>query len=391
MRNKLRREAEPSAYVKAAIRTNRYRVLDQLGMVKPLKLRIGLTNRCNARCIMCNIWKQVDNDAPYLEHELRVEEIDSILERNSRFFSRLNHISITGGEPTLRRDFVDIWKVLHKHHPDMNMSFNSNGFATPRITKFVEEILEFHQRLTVMISIDGYGENHDKVRGVKGVFPRVLATLEAIAAMRAANPLLKVELNYVMTPINVDDCTPLYEYCRKSRIAFNPIYCVQGELYFNEDQDNVSLTEEARQSYIRQFREILKHDDSLQTREIMDQLLNRLRDFNCWAGRIMFLIEENGNVFPNGGCPSDFVLGNLRDFDYSFEALLAGEQARKVLAGTKDCRLCRLSCETMTTLQHPEALAGYRKSRENPEGGVPMEVPAPAPEEERVPVSAEYS
>ena len=262
---------------------------------------------------------------------------------------------------------MDIWRVLHKHFPDLNMSFNSNGFATPRVTKFVEQILEFHDRLTVMISLDGYGENHDKVRGVKGVFPRVLKTLENVADMRASHPHLKAELNYVMTPLNVDDCAPLYRYCREKRIAFNPIYCVQGELYFNEEKDNVALTEDARQGYIRQFSEILKEDDSLQTREIMDQLLGKPRDFNCWAGRIMFLIEENGNVFPNGGCPSDFVLGNLREHHYSFAELLASDQAKAILGGTKACRLCRLSCETMTTLQRPEALAGYRKSRELPE------------------------
>src|ERR1043166_2790477 len=114
MRNTLRRQADPLAYVKAAVRTSKFHALDRFGMLKPLKLRIGLTNRCNSKCIMCNIWKMVDNDAPWLAEELRAEEIDKILDRNSRFFSNLNHISITGGEPTLRRDFVEIWEVLHR-------------------------------------------------------------------------------------------------------------------------------------------------------------------------------------------------------------------------------------------------------------------------------------
>ena len=57
-----------------------------------------ITDRCNSKCIMCNIWKMVDNDAPSLADELAVEEIDKILERNSRFFSNLNHVSITGGD-----------------------------------------------------------------------------------------------------------------------------------------------------------------------------------------------------------------------------------------------------------------------------------------------------
>lgn len=336
------------------------------GMVKPLKLRIGLTNRCNARCIMCNIWKQEDNTAPALPHEIKVEEIDTILTRNAQFFSNLKHISITGGEPTLRRDFVEIWEVLHKHYPKMNISFNSNGFSTKKILKYVKSILEFHPTMTVMISVDGFGENHDKVRGMNNVFPHVLKTVEEVAELRAAHPKLRLEINHVMTPLNVEDCMVLYKYCRDHKIAFNPIYCVQGELYFNEGEDNVSLGDDVRDQYREYFSQILETDDSLQTREIVDQLLDRPRDFDCWAGRTMFLIEDNCNVFPNGGCPTDYMMGNLRNFEYRFDLLLEAELAKKILKEARTCRQCRLSCETMTTLQQPEALAGYRKSRELP-------------------------
>ncbi|AXA36874.1 MAG: radical SAM protein [Candidatus Hydrogenedentota bacterium] len=375
MRNSLRPKPDPVAYARAALRTLRYHAQDWLGIVKPLKLRIGLTNRCNARCIMCNIWKQEDNTAPFLPHEIRPDELDTIFQRNRRFFSNLKHISLTGGEPTLRRDFVEIWRVLHEHFPDLNMSFNSNGFSTAKTLAYVEEILSFHPRLTVMISLDGMGESHDRVRGLKRVFAHTMATIEGVAALRPRHPYLKLEINYVLTPYNVDDCVELFRFCRERSIAFNPIYCVQGELYFNEEEDNVSLAEDARQRYLEHFRNILEEDDSLQTREIVDQLMNRPRDFDCWAGRITYLIEENANVYPNGGCPSDFLMGNLRDFDYSFEELLASPRAQEVLRKAKSCRICRLSCETMTTLQHPEALAGYRKSRELPfDGAVLCEV-----------------
>lgn len=369
MRNALRPRPDPLALARAVLRTARFHFADWAGRVRPLKLRIGLTNRCNARCIMCNIWKQEDNTAPSLPHEIRPEELDTIFSRNARFLAQLRHISLTGGEPTLRRDFVEIWRVLHRHFPDLNMSFNSNGFATAKIVDFVEQILAFHPRLTVMISLDGMGENHDRVRGLKRVFAHTFATVQTIAGMRRSHPLLKLEINYVMTPYNVDDCLPLYRFCKQEGIAFNPIYCVQGELYFNEGEDNVSLPAQARQRYLQHFKEILGEDDSLQTREIVDQLLDRPRDFDCWAGRTTILIEENCNVYPNGGCPSDFLMGNLRDFDYSFEELLASPRAQEVLAKAKACRLCRLSCETMTTLQYPEALAGYRKSRELPLSG----------------------
>ena len=366
MRNTLRRQPDAAAYLKALLRTWRYRTADALGLLKPLKLRLGLTNRCNSRCIMCNVWKMTDNEATSIDSELRTDEYERIFKVNAGFFSQLNHVALTGGEPTLRRDLVEICRIVHAHDPRISLSFNSNGFSTARVLKYTEAILEFHPRLSVMISLDGLGEHHDVVRGVPNVFPRVLATIEELDKLRQSNARMKLEINYVMTPRNVEDCSPVYRYCRDHRIEFNPIYAVQGELYDNEKDDNVTLPEEARQAYIEQFKQILCEDDSLQTREILDQLLNRPRDFRCWAARITILIEENGNVFPNGGCPGGFLMGNLRDYGYSFRSLLAGDQARRVLARAKSCRTCRLSCETMTTLQHPEALSGYRKSREMP-------------------------
>ena len=115
MRNTRRQKPDPAAFAKAALRTARYHTADALGLLKPLKLRMGLTNRCNSRCIMCNIWKMADNEAPYLETELRTDEYEKIFASNSRFFSRLSHIALTGGEPTLREDiheFTDAFKKI---------------------------------------------------------------------------------------------------------------------------------------------------------------------------------------------------------------------------------------------------------------------------------------
>ena len=85
MRNTLRREADATAYVKALLRTSRYHAADALGWLKPLKLRMGLTNRCNSRCIMCNIWKMADNEAPSLVSELNTDEYEILYPRKKKW------------------------------------------------------------------------------------------------------------------------------------------------------------------------------------------------------------------------------------------------------------------------------------------------------------------
>ena len=349
---------------KALRRTARFHLADWLGpRIKPFKLRVKLTNRCNARCIMCNVWRMQDNAAPSLPHEIPLEGYKRLCEVNRDFFSRLRRISLTGGEPTLRRDLVEIAQVLSEAYPQADLSINSNGFSTRRVLEAVQRILEFRKSLILMMSLDGIGEAHDATRGVRNVFPKVQATIDGLLELKRAGANLKVEVNHVMTGRNADELPRVFAFCRERGIYLNPIYVIQGELYDNEEAD-LSYSADLREKLKGHIRELMSEDRSLQLREVMDMLEGRPRDFHCWAGRIIFVLEDDGQLYPNGGCPKSFLLGNVKDFDYDVRRLLGSEQARSVIRRARRCRSCRLSCETMTTLQYPEALAGYRRRRQ---------------------------
>ena len=64
----------------------------------PYKLTFCVTYWCNYKCQTCNIWKMKPRD------ELRTDEIRRFFERSSGF----SWVDITGGEVSLRKDFVDI-------------------------------------------------------------------------------------------------------------------------------------------------------------------------------------------------------------------------------------------------------------------------------------------
>jgi MoaA/NifB/PqqE/SkfB family radical SAM enzyme len=163
---------------------------------------------------------------------------------------------------------------------------------------------------------------------------------------------------------NAAACEQVYDFCRGHRLDFNPIMPVFGELYKNEDLA-FSMSDKARARLTRLFEKMMRDSDGRQMSfaVVLDQILGRPREFRCWAGRIILLIEENGDVYPNGGCPRDWVLGNLRSFDYGLEKLFSSDQARAVLRRVRRCRRCRLPCETLTTLKYPEALHAYLKTR----------------------------
>jgi cyclic pyranopterin phosphate synthase len=86
-------------------------------------LRISVTDRCNFRCTYC----MPAEGLPWLEREatLSVEEISRI----ASVFRDLgvSQIKITGGEPTARREVVDIVRSIRSIDDAFDLSITTNG------------------------------------------------------------------------------------------------------------------------------------------------------------------------------------------------------------------------------------------------------------------------
>src|SRR5439155_149151 len=89
----------------------------------PFKLTFCVTFWCNYRCQTCNIWKMAPRD------ELRLEEIQRFFRRSGRFL----WVDLTGGEVTLRRDFIDVCHAVIDGCPDLLLlHFPTNGYLTDK-------------------------------------------------------------------------------------------------------------------------------------------------------------------------------------------------------------------------------------------------------------------
>jgi cyclic pyranopterin phosphate synthase len=90
------------------------------------KLRISLTDRCNFRCVYC-----MPEDARFLPREelLTVDEIVRV----ASVFARLgvNKIRLTGGEPLMRPEVVDITRRLKALPGITSVAMTTNGFMLP--------------------------------------------------------------------------------------------------------------------------------------------------------------------------------------------------------------------------------------------------------------------
>lgn len=128
------------------------------------------TYRCNVNCIHCG------SDCTELTRENELNTIEAISMMEQLADLGCNHVTLSGGEPLLRKD----WPVIaHKiKQLGMDLLFISNGYIINPET--VATIARLRPR-SFGISIDGgTADLHDYIRGKKGCFDRALNAIDML-------------------------------------------------------------------------------------------------------------------------------------------------------------------------------------------------------------------
>lgn len=117
-----------------------------------------ITDRCNLKCLHC--WSDATNRG---ELYISVEKLIRFLEKLMR--SGLRHISISGGEASLHPDLCDLVRFCLRK--DLCITMTTNGTIQPSlISHLIEGDIQPSKQMQLRVSIDGDGEDHDKLRGV---------------------------------------------------------------------------------------------------------------------------------------------------------------------------------------------------------------------------------
>lgn len=160
---------------------------------------IYLTDRCNSKCLICNIWRKRPKT------DIDVGIVKKILSDKS--VSRFTMFVIGGGEPLLHPKFDEIMTLFRGR----DYLFLSNGLLAD---KLIETVREFEiKRLS--LSLDGSPETYRKIRGVDGY-----SNIEKIVA-ELKDDDVTIYANYVINPWNTrQDLIHVIDFCRKNGIYF---------------------------------------------------------------------------------------------------------------------------------------------------------------------------
>ena len=156
----------------------------------------------------------------------------------------LLHLTITGGEPFLRKDLTEIISEIINSSGVPRVSIKSNGFYLKRIKEYIPELIKRHKNteFTLSISLDGPKDIHDKVREFKGAYDKVVETINTMEKYRKEKNFF-LRLASVLTTETKDFLPGLLNQTEKWPIDFHEVILVRDI----PDDEQLKLKEIYRQ------------------------------------------------------------------------------------------------------------------------------------------------
>ncbi len=322
-----------------------------LARQRPFQVLLQVTNRCNMTCDFCDFWPNGVPPAQELtlgDYQRLARELDGV----GTFL-----VSVEGGEPTVRKDLVEILRAFARRH--VVVLYSNGWFMTEELARRVYDA----GVAQVGISID-YADaaRHDARRGQAGATRRAW---EAVAHLRQAAPAGGRAV-HVMTVLMADNHAELPRLLEQSAAADVGHWITLVSAAGYRRGAGAALPEEpvsaellrlrARFPHFRVFRDYVAGIDDFLAHARAPELRTPARGAarpaardvegdgagrmpTCHAGDQSFNIDHLGGVSP---CIEhiDWTAGNVRDEPLA--AIVARMQGDPRIAGCQACwTVCR--------------------------------------------------
>ena len=331
----------------------------------PLYLTYVTTLNCNLKCPFCYAWKTKHKD------ELGLQEIETVF--SSKILKNLISLGITGGEPFIRKDIVDVVSVITDSIPNlMDIRFTTNGFYPEKIVSNISEIMDVtDSHLSVKISMDGVESTHDEIR-CEGSFSKAVTTLNGLKQLREEGNDLSISVGFTAVDRNIEDIWELYntlgedfEFFFKpaQTLPIAPGGCPPLPISPKTRQLLISFTNFYMEKEFSRRESLWSSSRKLYYRYLLDFLrYPKVRPVPCSAAYSHFKLDSNGDVY---ACSvSSLKLGNVKNvpLDKIWYSPLSFKIRKKIKNG--DCTCCT-ACDlgpTILTCKWHEIILDYINS-----------------------------
>ncbi len=305
-------------------------------------LQWHVTERCNLRCRHCY-------QEGYAGPELALADLRSIVGQFTTLLEHLErqaspgllqgHINVTGGEPFVREDFLDLLQLFAASRPRFSYAILTNGTL---IDASMARRLRALQPTFVQISIEGLAATNDAVRG-RGVLDRAVT---ALACLRREG--VPTVVSFTAHGANFREFPGVARLASEQGVtriwADRVVPCGRGS-----GLAGTMLAPEAT----REFFELMRsaRDEAARHYSRTEVSLGRALQFlagggtpyRCVAGEDLVTVLPNGDLCPCRRMP--IPVGNLMETSlselYFGSDVFRSLRSHRVSDGCEDCRFSR--------------------------------------------------
>ncbi len=313
---------------------------DQQYIPKRLLLQWHVTQRCNLRCAHCY-------QESYAGKELTFPELLGILGQFEELLESWNqesgaprtggHITVTGGEPFMRPDFMELLEVFTKKRELFSFAILTNGCT---IDGEVARRLGRLRPRFVQVSIEGTEATHDRIRG-RGNYHRTITALRHLRREK-----IPTAISFTAHRENFREFLEVARLGQELRVdrvwADRLIPTGSGELLRKE-----ILTEEETREFFEVMAEARREatkswfgGTEIAMHRALQFLVAGGRAYHCTAGDTLLTVMPNGDLYPCRRMPirvGDLMETPLRELYYGSRVLLKLRDENRVSSGCEQC------------------------------------------------------
>ena len=302
----------------------------------PVIAHLAITHACNMNCKYCSVKDMHSKIKDGLSTEEYKKIIDKLVDIGAF------QIGLTGGEPTIRKDLVELTRYIASKNVACNLT--TNGFNVPE--KLVIELKE--AGLTqVQISLDSYKkEIHEKYR-TEGSFDRAIETAKLFKKYGFI-----VGVDTVVTNDNLNDLEEFMDFLEENGFdGLTIIKLKQGHL----DLETFKKQVPDYDKYAEVIDKVCRRNGNLEVtidcssvanlcKTLTLEEQNKIHSAGCPAGHSLISIAPNGDMFPCAALTNEkYKIGNILTDD--LEKVWNESPLLKNLRGIKNkiegkCKTC---------------------------------------------------
>ena len=335
--------------------TKAYYSFKKNSLKKPVYLIFFVTNKCNSKCNHCFYSKQLNKNT---EDVLTLDQVEAF----SKQLGKVIWLAISGGEPFLRDDLEDIYRIFCDNNKIEDINLPTNGVLAGVIYEKTKRMLELRQikNFNVSISLDGTKETHNKIRGMD-CFDKALETYDKLAELKKQHPNLKIKISTTISNNNIADIHDLISFVkgRMPLVDFHNFEIMRGNPKNKEySAPTISQLENIKPRVLKTYedysffgkRGLKSRIATNAKRMILNTHIKTLKErrqiFPCYAGIVHCVLDYNGDV---QFCELGPKIGNIKQntLEEIWNSKYAKEQREKIK--NRGC-YCTHSCFQNTNI-----------------------------------------